>query len=74
MVAKLFSSQNKSSSDERDSLTPCNIALDSVQYEKNIARLLQCKVNWDLFRYIIITYTPDYLKIISTEELQWLEH
>ena len=28
-------------------------ALDSVQYEKNIARLLQCKLNGDLFRYII---------------------
>ena len=28
-------------------------ALDSVQYAENIARLLQCKVNGNLFRYII---------------------
>ena len=53
MAAKLFSSQNKSSSDERDSLTPGKYALDPVQYEKNIARLFQCKVNckvnWDFF-------------------------
>ena len=26
-------------------------ALDCVQYAENIARLLQCKVNGDLFRY-----------------------
>ena len=32
-------------------------ALDSVQYAKNIARLLQCKVNGDLFRYITISNT-----------------
>ena len=31
-------------------------ALDSVQYEKNIARLLQCKVNGGRFRYIIKFY------------------
>ena len=29
-------------------------ALDSVQYAKNIAWLLQCKVNENLCRYIII--------------------
>ena len=31
-------------------------ALEYVQYEINIARLLQCKVNGDLFRYVIITF------------------
>ena len=36
MAAKLFSSQNKSSSDERDSLTPCNMHLTPC----NIDRLL----------------------------------
>ena len=54
MVAKIFSSQNKSSSSERDSLPPFQYALDSVQYAVNIARLLQCKVNGHLFRYIIM--------------------
>ena len=53
MASKLFSSQNKSSSDERDSLTPCNMHLTPCNMRKNIARLLQCKVNGDLFRYII---------------------
>ena len=28
-------------------------ALDSVQYAENIARLLLCKVNWDLLRFIL---------------------
>ena len=28
-------------------------ALDSVQYAEDIARLLHCKVNGNLFRYII---------------------
>ena len=63
VAAKLFSSQNKSSSSERDFLTPCNMHLtpcnmqkilhDSVQYAENIARLLQYKVNGNLFSYII---------------------
>ena len=34
MAAKLFSSQNKSSSDERDSLTPCNIHVTSCNMRK----------------------------------------
>ena len=53
MAANVFFSQNKSSSRERDSLTPCNMHLNPCKY---IARLLECKVNGDLFRYIINTY------------------
>ena len=34
----------------------CLYALDSVQYAGNIARVLQCKVNMNLFRYIIIKF------------------
>ena len=49
MAAILVSSQNKNTSGE------CNVqyALDSVQYAENIARLPQCKVNRDRFRYLI---------------------
>ena len=50
MAAKLFSSQNKSSSSEYDCLTLCNMHL-TLQYAENIACLLQCKVNGNLFRY-----------------------
>ena len=46
MAAILFFSKYKSSSGERESLTPCN-------NEKNIARLFQRKVNGDLFTYTI---------------------
>ena len=31
-------------------------ALDSVQYAENIAQLLQCKVNGNPFRYIIMSH------------------
>ena len=34
MAAKLFSSQNKSSSSERDSLTPCNMHLTLCNMQK----------------------------------------
>ena len=34
MAATLFSSQNKSSSDERDSLTPCNMHLTLYNMRK----------------------------------------
>ena len=54
MAAKLFSYQNKSSSNERDSLT-VQYALGSVQYAENIAWLLQCKVNGNLL-YILCVY------------------
>ena len=53
MGAKLFSSQNRNSSAERDSLNSMQIALDPVQYAENIAWLLQYQVNGNLFRYII---------------------
>ena len=54
MAACLFSSKNKSSSGERDSFTPCNMHLTPCNMKKNLARVLQCKVSGDLFRYIII--------------------
>ena len=56
MAAKIFSSQNKSSSSERDFLTPCNMHM-TVQYAENIARLLQCKMNGNILRSIIIQCT-----------------
>ena len=57
MAANVFFSQNKSSSSERDSLTPCNMHLTPCN-EKNIAWLLKCKGNGDLFRYITREVTP----------------
>ena len=50
MAAKLVSSQLKSSAAERDFFTPCNMHLTPCNMQK---LLLQCKVNGDLFRYII---------------------
>ena len=63
MASNVFFSQNKSSSSERDSLTPCNMHLTPCNMIINIARLLQCKVNGDRFMYIIKTnrYEGDHL-------------
>ena len=38
-------------------------ALDFVQYAENIAQLLQCNVNRNLFRYIIIIDTAGFVEI-----------
>ena len=45
-------------------------ALDSVQYAENIARLLQCKVNGNLFRYIIMFDMSRYFEISVFEILK----
>ena len=47
-------------------LNSVQYALDSVQYAENIARLLQCKVNGSLFRYIIILcYSRDGIEMLK---------
>ena len=51
LAAKPFSSQNKSSSSELNSV---QYALDSVQYAENVTRLILCKMNGNLFKYVII--------------------
>ena len=38
------------------SLAKTKVVLMNVQYAKNIAQLIQCTVNGDLFRYIIRSY------------------
>ena len=53
MAAKLFSSQNKSSSDERDSLTSCNMHLTPCNMRKILHSYFSVQWMRIFFRYII---------------------
>ena len=52
MAAKRFSSQNKSSSNERNSITPCNMHLTTCNMQKILHGY--SSANGNHFRYMII--------------------